>query len=119
MGFYGGRYSDSATDVEEDNLTTEVPGKYELSQNYPNPFNPSTTINYSIPVGNENFRSLQTVTLKVYDILGHEVVTLVNKEQAPGNYSVKFDATNLSTGLYIYRLKAGGFVSVKKMMLLK
>jgi len=118
MGYYGGRYSDNATDVEEENIETEIPSKYELSQNYPNPFNPSTTINYSIPVV-DAYASTANVTLKVYDILGREVATLVNKEQSPGNYSVRFDASNLTSGLYFYRLTAGKFTSVKKMMLLK
>jgi hypothetical protein len=118
MGYYGGRYSENTTDVEEENIETEIPNKYELSQNYPNPFNPSTTINYSIPVVNAH-TSTANVTLKVYDILGREVAVLINKEQAPGNYSVKFDASNLTSGLYFYRLTAGKFTSVKKMMLLK
>ncbi len=99
---------------------------FVLSQNYPNPFskgsggNPTTTIEYSIPaVKAKNFSPQRNVQLKIYDILGREVATLVNKEQTPGNYSVKFNASNLPSGVYIYRLKAGGFTAAKKMILTK
>lgn len=85
---------------------------FELSQNYPNPFNPSTTINYSIPVSG-------MVTLKIYNVLGQEVKTLVNKEQFAGMHTISFDASNLASGVYIYRLSSGNFVNTKKMMLLK
>ena len=99
----------------EDNLITE----YKLEQNYPNPFNPSTTIKYSIPfVGNEYFRSSHT-TLKVFDILGREVATLINEAQKSGNYEVIFDASNLSSGIYFYKLQNGNFIDTKKMILLK
>jgi hypothetical protein len=90
----------------------EVPTVYELSQNYPNPFNPSTTIKYQIPKDG-------LVTLKVYDILGAEVATLVNEEKIAGKYETNFDASRLASGVYLYRLKVNDFVSVKKMMLLK
>jgi len=95
--------------------------KFELNQNFPNPFNPSTTIKYSIPsiVGNGHAHSTTNVTLIIYDILGQEVATLVNKEQSPGRYEVTFDASNLSSGLYFYRISAGNFADVKKMILLK
>lgn len=83
-----------------------------LQQNYPNPFNPSTTIKFSIPHS-------QFVTLKVYDLLGREVTTLVNEEKLPGNYEVKFDGGNLSNGVYFYRLKAGDYMFVKKFILMK
>jgi len=106
----------STTDVN-DNIS--APQNFELSQNYPNPFNPSTVINYSIVVVNKNFSSLQNVILKVFDILGREVATLVNKTQAAGNYQVTFDATSLPTGMYIYKLFAGNFVQSRKMMLVK
>ncbi|MGE5363460.1 MAG: T9SS type A sorting domain-containing protein, partial [Bacteroidota bacterium] len=89
-----------------------VPSEYELSQNYPNPFNPVTMINYSLP-------ELSNVELKVYDILGNEITTLVKKEQYPGKYAVSFDGNGLSSGLYIYMLKAGKIRMVKKMLLLK
>lgn len=89
----------------------EVPVTFALDQNYPNPFNPSTTIKYSVP-------ELTDVTLKVYDVLGKEVATLVDAAQV-GSYTVEFDASNLASGLYIYTLKAGSFTSSKKMMLMK
>jgi predicted extracellular nuclease len=89
-----------------------VPGTYELSQNYPNPFNPSTSIHYSVPVNGQ-------VTLKIFNILGQEVRTLVNTVQSSGSYVVNFNASTLSSGVYFYQLRAEGFVSVKKMMLLK
>ncbi|MEJ2617245.1 MAG: T9SS type A sorting domain-containing protein [Ignavibacteriaceae bacterium] len=85
---------------------------YNLSQNYPNPFNPKTTIKYFLP--NSSF-----VTLKVYDILGKEITTLVNERKSAGNYSVNFNASNLPSGVYFYRMQAGNFVSTKKFVLLK
>ncbi|MBI5474277.1 MAG: T9SS type A sorting domain-containing protein, partial [Ignavibacteriae bacterium] len=90
----------------------EVPTSFALGQNYPNPFNPTTTINYQLPTINH-------VTLKVYDLLGREVTTLVNGVEEPGYKSVQFDATNLATGVYIYRIKAGNFTSVKRMCLIR
>ena len=94
-----------------DNL---IPKEYSLSQNYPNPFNPSTVINYSIPQNS-------LVTLKVYDMAGKEIATLVNTQAVPGNYSVNFNANNygLSSGIYFYKLVAGNFVNVKKLVLIK
>jgi hypothetical protein len=83
-----------------------------LYQNYPNPFNPNTVISYQLPVtGN--------VTLKVYDILGNEVATLVNEEKQPGVYEVEFDSEGLSSGIYFYQLRTGNFTQVKKMILLR
>jgi hypothetical protein len=125
------------SDVVEVNIS--VPNKFELFQNYPNPFgkathsgNPITMIQYSIPVGDAKFlptgrqvaspqieTSQRMVTLKVYDILGREVATLANQQQAPGNYSVKFDASKLSSGIYFYKLQSGSFVETKKMILLR
>jgi photosystem II stability/assembly factor-like uncharacterized protein len=116
-----------------------IPSQFKLSQNYPNPFgtaaqsgNPSTTIKYSIPTlethPDQSGASPQittspqkaiNITLKVYDILGREVATLVNRSQYPGNYSVQFNAGNLPSGIYFYRLKAGNFTEVRKMVLLK
>ncbi|CUS89839.1 T9SS type A sorting domain-containing protein, partial [Candidatus Kryptobacter tengchongensis] len=75
-------------------------------------FNPTTTIKYSIP-------NTERVTLKIYNILGQEVATLVDEEQKPGVYELKFDASNLASGVYFYRLKAGGFVDIKKMVLVR
>ncbi len=103
------------SDIVEVNISTTE--KFELIQNYPNPFNPTTTINYSIPaVETRHALSLQLI---VYDALGRKVATLVNKKQSPGNYSVKFDASKLSTGIYFYTLRAGNFSATKKMILMK
>ncbi len=98
-------------------LNQEISNQFELYQNFPNPYNIATTIRYSVPnLDNENLYSLQLI---VYDFLGRKVATLVNGKQNPGNYSVMFDASNLSSGVYFYRLSYGNFVSVKKMILLK
>jgi len=85
---------------------------FELNQNYPNPFNPTTTIKYQIP-------ELSFVTIKVFDVLGSEITTLVNEEKAIGSYEVEFDASRLSSGIYFYQLKSGDFVETKKMILMK
>jgi len=89
-----------------------VPDKFVLSQNYPNPFNPETKIVYAVP-------KQSPVTIKVYDLTGQEVATLVNEAKEPGTYNVTFNATNLSSGIYIYQMRAGEFSSVKKMSVLK
>jgi parallel beta-helix repeat protein len=89
-----------------------IPKEYALSNNYPNPFNPSTVINYQIPKDG-------IVTLIVYDILGREVRTLVNEYKSAGIYSVNFDASKFASGVYIYQLKAGSFISTKKMLFMK
>ena len=89
-----------------------TPTTFELSQNYPNPFNPSTSIRYALPVNGK-------VTLKVYNVLGQLVSTLVNEEQATGTYVARFDASRLASGMYIYRLQVGNYSVAKKMMLLK
>ncbi len=94
------------------NIKIIAPQKFDLMQNYPNPFNPSTTIQYVVPVK-------ANVKLVVYDVAGREISTLVNTEQSPGNYTVKFIVNNLPSGVYFYTLRAGNFVSKKKMMLLK
>ena len=91
---------------------------FELLQNYPNPFNPTTTIKYVIANVAKQFAGL-LVQLKVYDVLGREVATLVNEKQTPGNYSVKFNASALTSGVYFYTLKAGKFISTKKLVLIK
>jgi len=95
-----------------------TPNEFSLSQNYPNPFNPSTTIRYSIPnvIAGE---AKQSVVLKVYDILGNVVATLVNEQKSAGNYEVKFNASNLSSGIYFYKLQSGSFVQTKKFILIK
>ena len=99
-----------ATYVEP--ITGLVPTSYTLSQNYPNPFNPSTQIRFTITQSG-------ATTLKVYDIMGREVATLVNETLAPGAYNVKFDATNFASGTYVYVLTSGGYRLTNKMMLLK
>ena len=100
---------DYSNEVE---IIVNVPEKFELSQNYPNPFNPSTKIKYQIADSNP-------VSLKIYDVLGNEVTSLVNEVQPTGNYEVTFDASLLSSGTYFYKLQTGDFVEVKKMILLK
>ncbi len=107
------------TDVKQN---SNMPNEFSLAQNYPNPFNPSTKINFSIP-------QASFVNLKVYDILGNEVVTLVNEEKPTGSYEVNFsakggsasdgNANSLSSGVYFYKLQAGSFVETRKMLLLK
>jgi photosystem II stability/assembly factor-like uncharacterized protein len=97
----------------------EVPDAFSLFQNYPNPFNPSTTITYSIPNVETLHATSLRVMLKIYDVLGREVATLVNESKSPGNYEVKFDGSRLSSGVYFYKLAAGNFMETKKMLLLK
>ena len=91
---------------------TDFPISYDLSQNFPNPFNPSTTIRYAIP-------NAVLVTLKVYDVLGNEIATLVNEEKSSGSYEVSFSGSGLSSGIYFYTINAGSFGETKKMILLK
>jgi hypothetical protein len=93
-------------------VSNEIPTEYKLAQNYPNPFNPVTYINFSIP-------EQGLVTLKVYDLLGKEVATLVNEITSAGTYSVPFDASKLGSGAYYYKLQSGNFVDSKKMILIK
>ena len=99
-------------------VTNLIPAKFALDQNYPNPFNPLTIIKYSIPDVASGF-SLSNITLKVYDILGCEIATLVNEPKPAGNYEVEFDASGLSSGVYFYRLESGEFNQVRKLILLK
>jgi hypothetical protein len=96
----------------EDEKSLGIPQKFSLDQNYPNPFNPTTVISYKLP-------STSNVTLKIYDVLGKEIQTLVNKTQQPGNYSINFNASKLSSGVYLYQLRAGDFVQSHKMILMK
>ncbi|MCO6473868.1 MAG: T9SS type A sorting domain-containing protein [Melioribacteraceae bacterium] len=107
-------YGELITSAEEKEI---IPAKFELKQNYPNPFNPTTTIEYTIPqiVNNQSL----SVKLIIYDILGREAATLVNETQSPGNYKVNFDASKLSSGVYLYSLKAGEFMQTRKMILLR
>lgn len=106
--------------------TDALPKNFSLEQNYPNPFNSTTTISYSIPIDKNRypandgqFTSPLQVLLKVYDLLGREVVTLVNEQKTPGNYKVTFDGSSLSNGIYIYKLQAGNYSVTKKMIVLK
>jgi hypothetical protein len=98
--------------MKVDETKGKLPTEFSLSQNYPNPFNPSTTINYQLP-------TFSFVSLKVYDILGREVATLVNEEKKAGYYSVEFNANKLSSGIYFYRMQAGKYVETKKLLLMK
>ncbi|MDH3252567.1 MAG: T9SS type A sorting domain-containing protein, partial [Ignavibacteria bacterium] len=91
-----------------------LPKAFALEQNYPNPFNPSTTIQFAIPVG-----TYGRTSLRVYDVLGREVATLVNEVKQPGTYTVQWDARGLASGVYIYRLTAGEYVQTRKALLMK
>jgi parallel beta-helix repeat protein len=98
--------------TETERTIKKIPDSIQLFQNFPNPFNPNTTISYSVP--KECF-----VTIKVYDVIGREIKTLVNEEKIAGNYSAQFNGTGLSGGIYFYRMQAGDFVQTKKLVLLK
>lgn len=123
IGGYGGSYVSNTYDgyimrlgpekpvTVEDN-ENDLPNEYRLYQNYPNPFNPTTTVGYTIPISG-------FVQLKVYNVLGQEVAMLVNQSQAVGKYSTQFDASNLPSGVYFYKLESGDFVKVNKMLLLR
>ena len=105
----------NSVDVKVENTISN----FELFQNYPNPFNPSTVIQYSIPQQTTQRVAYTHVTLKVYDILGQEITTLVNKEQKPGYYEIEFDASHLTNGIYLYQLRNGHYMESKKMILIK
>jgi hypothetical protein len=98
--------------VRNINFVVSAPVDFELFQNYPNPFNPSTSIKYSIP------KSV-LVTLKIYDVLGKEITTLVNEKEEAGLHKIEFNPTNLSSGVYFYTLKTEGFLQTKKMILIR
>jgi hypothetical protein len=131
----GNRYTarfETLVNVEEDNATLEIPTSYILEQNYPNPFNPVTTIRFGVPgamIGSggsgeksgpgEMGQSSSRVKLAMYDILGREVAVLVNENREPGYYTVTYDAKELASGIYLYRLSAGDFTEVKKMILIR
>jgi hypothetical protein len=93
-------------------LGTLLPDNFTLSQNYPNPFNPSTTISFSLP-------RRESVTLKVYDLLGREVATLVDGREEAGEHTVKWNADGFTSGVYFYRLSAGGGVQTRKLVLVR
>jgi len=115
---YNGTAAVTNTQIYSENLlgvniiSTGVPSKYSLAQNYPNPFNPSTKINFAI-------KSNGNVTMKIYNILGKEVATVVNEYKTAGTYSVDFNATNLASGIYFYKIQSGSFTDTKKMVLVK
>ncbi len=103
--------------VSVDENYFQSPSDFQLSQNYPNPFNPSTTIRYS--VGDAYYAAGVLVRLVVYDILGNEVAVLIDENKSPGNYEIIFDAADLNSGVYFYRLQAGSYFETRKMILLK
>ncbi len=104
----------TSVDSENDQITD-----FQLYQNYPNPFNPVTTIKYTIPSVTLSEVEGALITLKVYDVLGKEIATLVNEEKPAGAYKVEFGASNLSSGIYFYQIKSGSFIQTRKMMLIK
>ncbi|MEJ2104042.1 MAG: T9SS type A sorting domain-containing protein, partial [Ignavibacteriaceae bacterium] len=103
-------FFDNPTDVESD--CSILPDKFAIYQNFPNPFNPSTTIRWQMP-------EIGFVTVKIYDVLGREVTTLVNEELVTGKHEVVFDASRLSSGIYFYQIKVGKYFQTKKMVFLK
>ncbi len=105
------KYNIAVTAVD-DQISQSIPERFILDQNYPNPFNPSTTIKFSIP-------QASFVTLKIYDILGREVTSLVNEEKTAGSYQIQFYAETLASGIYFYKIEAGSYTQTKKMMLLR
>jgi hypothetical protein len=109
-GIYATRACQTTTGLTNNN--NEIPKSFALQQNYPNPFNPTTVIKYSIPQNS-------AVKMTIYDMTGRAVKTLVNQNMSPGNYEVSFDASNIASGIYFYKLEAGSFVSTKKMTLIK
>ena len=109
IGFWYVYQQSTLTDVEDEET---IPTVFKLEQNYPNPFNPSTKIKFAVP-------EKSNVLIKVYDILGSEVVTLVNQEMDAGWYENNFNAAGLSSGVYLFRMEAGKFISTKKMIYLR
>ena len=110
IGFVGKTYLCNPSDVNT--IPGDLPESFALSQNYPNPFNPTTEIHFDIPTRSHT-------TLKVYNILGQEVETLIDKEMSPGRYVAEWDASQYSSGVYFYKIDAEGFVDTKKMVLVK
>ena len=114
--FAGGPWAEeqqfSTTITALDEQPEDIPAKIALEQNYPNPFNPKTIINYDLPITNY-------VNLSIYSLLGQKVATLVDKEQTAGSYKVEWDARGFATGVYYYKLNAGDFQQIKKMVLIK
>jgi photosystem II stability/assembly factor-like uncharacterized protein len=106
------RYRDSSILLGVNNITGNIPSEFKLEQNYPNPFNPVTTINYSLP-------KASNVSIKIYDVLGNEVMNIVNEFKQSGNYSASIDASSLASGVYFYKMEAGSYKDAKKMILVK
>jgi hypothetical protein len=105
-------YLDTQNVIGIVNINTNIPDNFTLKQNYPNPFNPQTKIRFEL-------KSALFTELKIFDILGREVKSLVKETLKPGEYEVSFNAVNMPSGVYFYRLNAGGFTDTKKMVLLK
>jgi photosystem II stability/assembly factor-like uncharacterized protein len=112
--WYGGVWKRALSEMitDESQEVQDVPERLSLSQNYPNPFNPSTVIAYQLPTNN-------FVTLKIFDVLGREIASLVNERQTAGSHSVTFSANGLPSGVYFYRLQAGNYTETRKLVLLK
>ena len=106
------QWEEWVTAIGDEDMDINAPRNYTLSQNYPNPFNPATKINFSIPVAGKTI-------LTVYNVLGQKIATLVDEKLREGSYSYEFNASNLPSGIYFYRLKSDNYNSVKKMMLIK
>ena len=106
------RTTDGGVSFVEESVIDEIPTNFNLTQNYPNPFNPSTKIRYSVP-------QASTIVIRVFDVLGNEIETLMNEEKAIGTYEISWYAEQLPSGIYFYRLQAGPFVETKKMVLIK
>ncbi|HRP93821.1 MAG TPA: T9SS type A sorting domain-containing protein [Ignavibacteriaceae bacterium] len=122
LGHYATNFSSVPVSVKDDMVSS--PSEFMLSQNYPNPFNPITTIIYSIPNTTLSGVEGSRVQLKIYDVLGKEIATLVNEEKTAGSYEIEFNShsgegRNLTSGVYFYTLRAGSFVQTKKMILIK
>lgn len=112
--YYARIFTDVINNIDENK---NIPNEFVLHQNYPNPFNPSTTIKFTIPLGVK--RETSNVKLIVYDILGREIITLLNKPMQPGEYETEFDASDLPSGVYVYKLSTGNILETRKMLLLK
>jgi len=106
-----GSFTASVTDVNDKGETTQ-PFTFKLEQNHPNPFNPATTIRFSLP-------SSERVTLRILDMLGNEVATLLNETKSPGHYEIQFEGSTLASGIYFYKLETKKFIAIRKMLLLK
>lgn len=109
IGFWYVYQQTTITDIEDEET---IPTVFKLEQNYPNPFNPSTIIKFAVP-------ERSNVLIKIYDIIGNEVLTLANEEMEAGWYKKSFNANGLASGVYLYRMQAGSYIMIKKMLLIK